>query len=35
MTKEEAYAKVPYMRIFRVYATHPRDEEGAQSGPQE
>jgi hypothetical protein len=34
MTEEEAYAKVPYMTNFHVPATHPRDEGGAQSGPE-
>ena len=34
-TEEEAYTKVPYMRVTRIYATHPRDEGGAHSGPQE
>lgn len=33
MTREEAYAKVPYMRITRIKATNPRDEGGLQSGP--
>lgn len=35
MTEEEAYAKVPHMKVTRVYATHPHDEGGMQSGPQD
>ena len=34
MTKEEADAKVPKMYHYHIDATHPRDEGGAQSGPE-
>lgn len=35
MTKEDAYKKVPFMKVTYIPATCPRDELGAQSGPQE
>ena len=32
---DDAFSKIPFMKIFRVLATNPRDEGGLQSGPSD